>query len=171
VRPVLDARRLGQQRGGQALMGDPEPIPRVAGRVLVLDPACRVLLLECFDPARPERHYWMTIGGGLDDGEGTADAAVRELREEAGIAATVADLTGPVWRRVTEFSFDGRLYRQDEEYYLLRVGEVTVSFADMEAIELETVTSYRWWSAAELATTQEEFYPSELPGLLRSLDS
>ena len=67
-----------------------EPIPRHAGRVLVIDSAGRVLLLENFDPAQPESRYWVTIGGGLDDCEEAVQAAVRELREETGIAAAVA---------------------------------------------------------------------------------
>jgi len=142
---------------------------RQAGRVLVIDPAGRVLLLQGFDPARPDTRFWFTIGGGLDDGEGTAQAAARELREEAGIDAAPADLTGPVWQRTAEFSFGGTRYQQREEYYVLHVGQVQVSLADMEEIERETVTGYRWWSPEELAATSEPFFPAELPRLLRRL--
>ncbi|MGH3401335.1 MAG: hypothetical protein ACRDRJ_02280 [Streptosporangiaceae bacterium] len=46
-----------------------EPALRQSGRVLVIDPAGRVLLLEGFDPAEPDRRFWFTIGGGLDDVE------------------------------------------------------------------------------------------------------
>jgi 8-oxo-dGTP pyrophosphatase MutT (NUDIX family) len=53
------------------------------------------------------RRSWFTIGGGLDEGEGAAQAALRELREEAGIVATADQLAGPVFHRSTEFSFDG----------------------------------------------------------------
>jgi predicted kinase/8-oxo-dGTP pyrophosphatase MutT (NUDIX family) len=144
-----------------------QPELRQAGRVLVIDPAGRVLLLEGFDPVQPDRRYWVTIGGGLDDGESSAQAAVRELREEAGIVAAAGELAGPVWQRSTEFSFDGRWYRQEEDYYLLRVGRVTVSLAGLDDIERRTVTGYRWWSHEELAATAVPFYPAELPDLLR----
>jgi 8-oxo-dGTP pyrophosphatase MutT (NUDIX family) len=76
-------------------MQDTEPALRQAGRVLVIDPAGQVLLLEGFDPAAPDRRYWVTIGGGLDDGEEPAHAAVRELREETGIVAAEDELVGP----------------------------------------------------------------------------
>ena len=147
-----------------------EPTPRQAGRVLVIDPAGRVLLLQGFDPAEPGNLYWITIGGGLDDGEGTAQAALRELWEEAGINATEGELTGPVWQRTTEFSFDGIHYWQEEDYYILRVGEVQVSLANLEEIERATITGYRWWSRRELTATTEAFFPAELPELLRLAD-
>ncbi len=150
-------------------MQSSQPTPRQAGRVLVIDPAGRVLLLEGFDPADPATRYWFTIGGGLDDGEGTAEAALRELREEAGIVTVADQLAGPVWQRTTEFSFDGTRYRQQEDYYLLRVGEVQISLAGLDDMELRTVTGYRWWSEQELAATADLFYPSELPDLLRRL--
>ncbi len=150
-------------------MQSSEVTSRQAGRVLVIDPAGRVLLLQGFDPAKPDSRYWFTIGGGLADGEGTAQAAARELREEAGIDASAADLAGPVWRRTTEFSFAGTRYRQEEDYYVLRVGPVEISLTGMEEIERETVTGYRWWSPEELAATTEPFFPAELPQLLRQI--
>jgi 8-oxo-dGTP pyrophosphatase MutT (NUDIX family) len=147
-----------------------EPMPRRAGRVLVIDPAGRVLLLQGFDPAKPESLHWVTIGGGVDFGEGTAQAAARELWEETGIKATASELVGPVRQRTTEFSFDGVSYRQEEDYYVLRVGEVQVSLAHLDVIERATITGYRWWSAQELAATTEAFFPAELPELLQLAD-
>jgi 8-oxo-dGTP pyrophosphatase MutT (NUDIX family) len=142
------------------------PLPRVAGRVLVIDTAGRVLLLHGFDPAEPGLRYWFTIGGGLGAGENTAQAAARELREEAGIAASVTDLAGPVWQRQTEFSFGGVRFQQHEEYYVLYVGATEVCLDGMEDDERESITAFRWWSREELAATDELFFPAELPELL-----
>jgi 8-oxo-dGTP pyrophosphatase MutT (NUDIX family) len=163
---ILQAARREEDQ----LMVSDEPTPRQAGRVLVIDPAGRVLLLEGFDPAEPDSRFWFTIGGGLDDGEETAQAAARELREEAGIIAAADELAGPVWQRSTEFSFDGTRYRQEEDYYLLRVGHVQVSLAGLDDVERRTVTGYRWWSREELAAAVQPFYPAELPDLLRRLE-
>jgi 8-oxo-dGTP pyrophosphatase MutT (NUDIX family) len=143
----------------------------VSNTFVTSHPAGRVLLLEGFDPAEPGSSFWFTIGGGLDEGEHSAQAALRELREEAGIVAAGDQLTGPVWRRSTQFSFDGTWYQQEEDYYLLRVGHVPVSRAGLDDMERRTVTGYRWWSHEELAATTDTFYPSELPDLLRRMAS
>ena len=91
------------------------------------------------------------------------------MREETGIVAAEGELAGPVWQRSAEFSFDSTHYRQEEQYYLLRVGHVQVSLADLDDVERRTVTSHRWWSHSELTATADQFYPSELPDLLRRL--
>ncbi|HEY1640121.1 MAG TPA: NUDIX domain-containing protein [Streptosporangiaceae bacterium] len=147
------------------------PTPRRAGRVLVLDPAGRVLLLQGFDPAVPDYRFWFTIGGGADPGESLAQAAARELGEESGIRAGPAELGPPVWRRTAEFSYDGRRYRQDEEYYVLRAGPVPVSLDGLDEAERATVTAHRWWAIGELIASGEPFVPPELPAILARLGS
>lgn len=69
-------------------------ISRATARPLSGDADGRVLLRHGSDA---ERAYWFTIGGGVEPGEGLAEAAVRELRGESG---------------GMEISFDG--HRQDE---------------------------------------------------------
>lgn len=152
-----------------ACVADSEVIPRRAGRVLLVDADGRVLLLQGFNPAAPGELFWFTIGGGVDDGESTAEAAARELREEAGLTIEPGELGSPVWQRVARFGFDGRRYQQEEEYFLVRTGAVEVSLAGLDEIEQETIVGYRWWNAAELESARERFYPQELPQLLRDL--
>jgi 8-oxo-dGTP pyrophosphatase MutT (NUDIX family) len=146
-----------------------DPIPRRAARVLVVDAAERVLLLRGFDPARPEVRYWVTVGGGLDPGETSAQGAARELLEETGLAVSPRELGEPVWREMTEFPFDGYWYRQEQEFYLLRV-ESWVITAEVEAALLhEAIDGNRWWTLTDLASTTERYYPRELIPLLRGI--
>lgn len=144
-------------------------VTRPGARVLLVDAAERVLLLRGRDPGRPGVRYWFTAGGGLDPGETPAEGATRELREETGLSVPVAALGEPVWHEVAEFPFDGRWYRQEQQFFLVRVPEWEVSRDGWDDVELRTVDAVRWWSVPELEKTDETYYPDELPALLRQL--
>lgn len=153
-----------------APLGHPDnPAPRSAGRVLLLDPADRVLMFQGTDPAIPGLTYWFTAGGGRDDGETTRQAAARELLEEAGIVVEPAELGEPVWHQVTSFSYDSYWYRQEQDFFLYRTTSVEVSLDGQDEIERASIVGFRWWSVAELEETTESIYPEELPQLLREL--
>jgi 8-oxo-dGTP pyrophosphatase MutT (NUDIX family) len=138
-------------------------VEREAARVLLVDRAHRLLLFRGWDPAHPERGtWWFTPGGGLDPGETRADGACRELYEETGLRLAAEDLGEPVWRRTTEFDFDGARYRQSEVFYLVRVDGhdvITQGFSDLER---RAVHEHRWWPLPELASTTDRVYPSVL---------
>jgi 8-oxo-dGTP pyrophosphatase MutT (NUDIX family) len=140
---------------------------RRAARVVLLDRAGRVLLLRGGDPARPELRYWFTPGGGLDMGESSAQGAARELFEETGLRVDAAELGEPVWHQVTEFSYDSRQYRQEQDFYLLRVEQWQVDMAGMQADERLVIDEHRWWSVAELDAAEETVYPEDLAALVR----
>jgi len=142
-------------------------IDRRAARVVLVDRAGRTLLLHGGDPARPGQRWWFTPGGGLHAGETPAQGAARELFEETGLRVEPGELGEPIWHQVTEFSHNRRDYRQDQDFYLLRVSEWRVDTAGMEDDEQETITGHRWWSAAELDASNDQIFPSELAALLR----
>ena len=142
-------------------------VERRAARVLLVDPAGRALLLCGGDPARPGTSWWFTPGGGLERDETPAEGAARELLEEIGLRVDPSELGEPVWRHVIEFSYDTRDYRQDQQFFLLRVPGWQADFAGMDANEQATITAHRWWSADEIEASAESIFPAELPELLR----
>jgi 8-oxo-dGTP pyrophosphatase MutT (NUDIX family) len=142
------------------------PIPRRAGRVLLVDAAGRVLLFHGYDPARPSHGYWFTPGGGLDEGESMAEGAARELFEETGLRLPAERLGAAVWREVTEFPFAGEWYRQEQEFFHARVDSWQVDTVGFNDIERGSVDDHRWWTVEELIATDERYYPAELPELL-----
>ena len=142
-------------------------VDRRAGRVLLVDRAGRALLLHGGDPARPGERWWFTPGGGLSGDETPAEGAARELFEETGLLVASAELGEPIWHEITEFSYDNRQYRQEQDFFLFRVAEWQVDTAGMDADEQMTITEHRWWSAAELDTSTEQIFPRGLASLLR----
>lgn len=143
-----------------------ETLHRVTGRVLPIDERGRVLLLHGCDPARRDQPFWFTIGGGVDAGETTAQAAAREAFEETGLVVDAAALGPPAWRARSEFSFDGRQISQVNDYYVVRVPWFEVSFAGLEDLEADCVDGHAWWSTAELRATDETYVPYDLPDRL-----
>ncbi|MBM7775926.1 8-oxo-dGTP pyrophosphatase MutT (NUDIX family) [Actinokineospora baliensis] len=147
-----------------------EDVPRPAARVVLLNADGQVLLFHGHDPARADEHYWFTPGGGVEPGEDLRSAALRELREETGMALPPDSLAGPVWRRRVAFSFGGRSYDGEEWFYLAHVPEgSTVDTSGFTELEAATIAEHRWWSEPDLRTTGDTVYPGQLAELLADL--
>ncbi len=54
----------------------------------------------------------------------------------------------------------------DERYFVIQVGEHTVSDADWTELEREVMTEHRWWEQAELEVTTEQVWPEDLSEML-----
>lgn len=141
---------------------------RRAARVLVVSTENTVLLLRGGDPGRPDAGtWWFTPGGGLEEGETPEQAARRELAEETGLERH--DFGAVVLQRTIEFEFDGVVYEQSEDYFVVRAEQFSLDTSRWSPIEVATVVEHRWWSLEELRTTQEQVYPEGLPELLQRL--
>ena len=140
---------------------------RRSARLAVLDEQGRILLFRYERGQGSGEHAWCTPGGGVNAGESFEDAARRELWEETGLRDV--ELGPCVWTRDVEFEMLGERVRSDERYYLVRVPAWEVDTANMEDFERGFHRGHRWWSAAELAATDELVFPEPLAELLPPL--
>ncbi|MFF2850464.1 NUDIX hydrolase [Streptomyces sp. NPDC058001] len=155
----------GDVAHGHVAHGD-VALRRVA-RVVLLDPAERILLLHGHEPGDPSDAWWFTPGGGLEGDESREQAALRELAEETGI--TDVELGPVLWHRVCSFPFAGRRWDQDEWYYLARTSQTATAPTALTDLERRSVAGARWWTCQELAEAHETVYPTRLAELLRRL--
>jgi 8-oxo-dGTP pyrophosphatase MutT (NUDIX family) len=142
-----------------------EPVLRHAARAVVLDGDDRVLLVRF----RAEGSvWWAAPGGGLEEGETHEAAILRELAEETGVRAPQI---GPcVWTREHVFPWKGRVLRQRERYFVVRVESPELRPELSKAILVEEgMDEIRWWTLEEIERSAAVFTPTRLATLLRDL--
>jgi len=139
---------------------------RITARVILLDPANRILLMKGRLPSAPDAPgAWFTIGGGVEDGEGLFEAAAREILEETGFTDAVL---GPVvWYG------EGIVYDRKRRPLVLKASYIVArcaggepSRAGWQPLESELVDDIRWWALDELRACPEDIYPGTLLDLL-----
>jgi 8-oxo-dGTP pyrophosphatase MutT (NUDIX family) len=143
-------------------------IRRNTARVLPVDKEGRVLLLHGWDPAAPGDPFWFTIGGAAEPGETLPEAAVRELREEAGIVVDVAHLGQPIEASLIEFTWSGVRFVQDQTFFAVAVDDAEVSFAEQDPLERATIDKHGWLDPGELEGGAERPADPEIPRLMRA---
>ncbi|MFE1644873.1 NUDIX hydrolase [Microbacterium sp. P01] len=143
------------------------PTVRHTARIIVLDEDDAVLLMKTHWDHRilPER--WLTPGGGVDPGEDVHTAAVRELHEETGLR--VESLGEPIWHERRALPAGHEYDETDATYFLLRVPRFEPLSEHWTDSELDDIVDVRWFSATELAASEDDFDPEDVRRILSHL--
>ncbi len=132
-------------------------VHRYSVRAILLTPNDEILLMRIRPPEGGDP-FWITPGGGLEEGESIEDGLRRELEEELGIEGFSM---GPLlWRRQHTFDWGDRRICQREEYRVVHFERFEPVMSD--PVEARVLERFRWWRLAELATTDERLTPVSL---------
>jgi 8-oxo-dGTP pyrophosphatase MutT (NUDIX family) len=136
---------------------------RRSARVLLVDPADRVLLFQSED-------CWFTPGGGIEAGETTEQAAARELWEETGLRLA-PDQLGPMVAESSGYADLGWATGMfHDSYYFHRApAGFAVDISGFQPVEASTVSGHRWWTVDEVEASARNIFPWGLAPLLREL--
>ena len=126
-------------------------------RVIVLDDDNRILMVR---QDHPERKVWMVPGGSLEEGESSAQAAVREVLEETGLEIETGGL---IWH-VEEVSERGQRF---VNFFRAKVtgGELKLGMDPEFSEENQVLAEIRFMTREEVAGLENvypEFLRSEL---------
>jgi 8-oxo-dGTP pyrophosphatase MutT (NUDIX family) len=143
---------------------------RETARIMLFDENYHVFLLKThFDPEVGLAPRWLTPGGGIDHGETTLDAAVRELFEETGLVVEPDVLGEPVLVASGRWDWaDGKnFHTYQDTIYELKVKHFEPDTSGFTQDELRDILEHRWWNVTELIASDESLAPHELREWLR----
>jgi 8-oxo-dGTP pyrophosphatase MutT (NUDIX family) len=141
---------------------------RPAARVVLLDRAGRIFLVNSEDPADHRKPPWWEIpGGGVDVGESSEDACRRELLEETGIEDIEM---GPcIWTQHVEFDFGGLHFDSNERIHVAWCDGGEFRPRHLEFLEAAAFMGARWWALDELLASDEPVLPTRLREFLPAI--
>ena len=143
------------------------PAHRRVSRVVLLDENDRFLLLLTASPRlQTPVVRWLTPGGGVEEHESHAEAAVRELFEETGL---LVDSVGePIWSiEGTSVFNDGHVQTTYSEYFVVRTQSFDVTNENWMENEFVDITDIKWWTLEELLASGEKYSPEPLAEVIR----
>jgi 8-oxo-dGTP pyrophosphatase MutT (NUDIX family) len=136
---------------------------RLAARLMVVSDDALLAIRAC-DPADPATGEWFEIpGGGVEDGETTADAALRETAEETGYRVPPA-CVGPVcWRGETTYTWLGRRHWAEMVMHLAQVPARPVRGPlAWQETEIGTFQATCWLPLPDVLAGRYRFFPGTL---------
>ena len=107
-------------------------------------------MLADSDPGVPGSKWWVTPGGGLDEGETPRAAAQRELHEETGLLVDEKTLVGPVAVRTVTHGYSDRVRVQKEWFFRVEVERFEAEPAALTPGEEQRLQGHAWWPLDDL---------------------
>lgn len=146
---------------------DMKLIHRKAVRAVLLTEDQRILLMQVREPGT-DFVVWITPGGGIEPSEDAETCLRREILEETGLSQF--DIGPHIWYRSHTFEWDQKMYRQKEDFYLVKVERIEPAMQANPSIgELDIFRKYEWWKLEDIIESTDVFAPRSISEHLKSL--
>jgi 8-oxo-dGTP pyrophosphatase MutT (NUDIX family) len=131
----------------------------------------RVLMLRAYDPRDASAGAWWEIpGGGVEPGEDTRTAAVRETAEETGYLVPAPAVGPACWHGETTYLWLGRRHWAEMVVHIAKLAEAPPRRApSWQPDEQLSFLEVSWVPVADVLAGQGTFFPDSLPADLPRL--
>lgn len=148
-----------------ALARPPRPW-RISSRLLLHDQDDRVLLIRARDPHEPAVGEWWEIpGGGVEPGEDTIAAAIRETAEETGYLISRSQVVQPPsWTGDVTYRWERRRCWASLVVHFARVTQpLERQPSDGAGLEQANHLDICWLPVAQVRSGRDRYFPGSLP--------
>jgi len=133
------------------------PVRNVSRVLLVHEDKVLLMKVEL-----PDRSFWCTIGGGMEDNETVEEAVKREAYEEIGLTDQDVTWDRSVWYGEHILKRHGIDTLHKETFVLGYANSAKIDPASLTEEEKAVVKEFKWWPIHELETTAEFVVPPSM---------
>ncbi|MFH1461567.1 MAG: NUDIX domain-containing protein [bacterium] len=144
-------------------------------KILLLNDENELLLMCVDDPKTTIINgkylgpFWFVIGGEIEQGESTAQAAIREIHEETGILKEHIKLGPIVWHGEFDLILAGTPTHIKEQFIVAKTKQKKISLENLTQWEKVVVKKIVWFSLDEIKNCNEIIYPIVLLDYLEDI--